>query len=115
MSANDAEKGFSINTNGSTSAGEVCSKIQLWLGAFTDNYADMTVMSTEAAESGSYDDPQAKMWSLYISEAEKFDRALADSWKDDMDGILIFVSDRSIMSIRPHSKNFTRQVYSPPS
>lgn len=28
---------------------------------------------------------------MYISEAEKFDKALVESWKGDMDGILIFV------------------------
>jgi hypothetical protein len=43
--------------------------------------------------STSYDgSPSSKIWSLYISEAEKHDRALAESWKGDMDGILIFVS-----------------------
>lgn len=42
-------------------------------------------------ESSSYDDPQSKIWSIYISEADKVDKALAASWKGDMDGILIFV------------------------
>ncbi|TDL18081.1 hypothetical protein BD410DRAFT_728922, partial [Rickenella mellea] len=38
----------------------------------------------------SYDDPSDQLWSLYVSKAEKFDRALVESWKGDMDGILIF-------------------------
>jgi hypothetical protein len=31
------------------------------------------------------------MWSIYLSEAERYDKALTQGWKDDMDGILIFV------------------------
>ncbi|KAJ7334725.1 hypothetical protein DFH08DRAFT_707046, partial [Mycena albidolilacea] len=32
----------------------------------------------------------AKIWSVYISEAEKYDKALADSWRGNMNGMLIF-------------------------
>ncbi|KAJ7486953.1 hypothetical protein FB451DRAFT_1554099 [Mycena latifolia] len=32
----------------------------------------------------------AKIWSVYISEAEKYDKALVESWKSDMEGMLIF-------------------------
>ncbi|KAJ7831027.1 hypothetical protein B0H14DRAFT_3464421 [Mycena olivaceomarginata] len=32
----------------------------------------------------------AKIWSVYISEASKHDKALVKSWKSDMDGLLIF-------------------------
>ncbi|KAJ7284470.1 hypothetical protein C8J57DRAFT_693369 [Mycena rebaudengoi] len=32
----------------------------------------------------------AKLWAVYISEAEKYDKALVESWKSDMDGLLIF-------------------------
>ncbi|TDL27681.1 hypothetical protein BD410DRAFT_869054, partial [Rickenella mellea] len=35
-------------------------------------------------------DPTDKMWSLYLAEAEKVDKALVESWTGDMDGILIF-------------------------
>ncbi|KAJ7626876.1 hypothetical protein FB45DRAFT_835189 [Roridomyces roridus] len=31
-----------------------------------------------------------KLPSVYISEAEKYDKALVESWKSDMDGMLIF-------------------------
>ncbi|SRR6266404_6261237 len=34
----------------------------------------------------------SKLWSVYLSESERHDRALAESWKADMDGLLIFVS-----------------------
>lgn len=38
-----------------------------------------------------YDDPTSKIWSVYLSEAAKFDDELVESWTRDMDGILIFV------------------------
>ncbi|KAJ7887422.1 hypothetical protein B0H13DRAFT_1524827, partial [Mycena leptocephala] len=31
----------------------------------------------------------AKLWSVYISGAEKYDKALVDGWKSDMEGLLI--------------------------
>ncbi|KAJ7325415.1 hypothetical protein DFH08DRAFT_645765, partial [Mycena albidolilacea] len=31
-----------------------------------------------------------KLWSVYVGEAEKYDRALFESWKSDMEGMLIF-------------------------
>ncbi|KAJ7106820.1 hypothetical protein C8R43DRAFT_208100 [Mycena crocata] len=32
----------------------------------------------------------AKIWAVYVSEAEKYDKALVESWKRDMEGMLIF-------------------------
>ncbi|KAJ7616151.1 hypothetical protein DFH06DRAFT_1307142 [Mycena polygramma] len=32
----------------------------------------------------------AKLWAVYVSEAEKYDRGLVESWKSDMEGMLIF-------------------------
>lgn len=37
--------------------------------------------------------PSDKIWSVYLSQAEKYDKALVETWKSDMAGILIFVSD----------------------
>ncbi|KAF7344158.1 hypothetical protein MVEN_01706000 [Mycena venus] len=39
-----------------------------------------------------HDDEAAggKMWAVYVTEAEKYDRALVESWKSDMEGMLIF-------------------------
>ncbi|KAJ7731718.1 hypothetical protein B0H14DRAFT_3616159 [Mycena olivaceomarginata] len=34
--------------------------------------------------------PAAKLWAVYVSEAEKYDRSLVESWKSDMEGMLIF-------------------------
>ncbi|KAJ7278792.1 hypothetical protein C8J57DRAFT_1027799, partial [Mycena rebaudengoi] len=31
-----------------------------------------------------------KPWAVYVSEAEKYDKALVESWKNDMGGMLIF-------------------------
>ncbi|KAJ7182246.1 hypothetical protein C8R43DRAFT_840267, partial [Mycena crocata] len=31
-----------------------------------------------------------KLWAVYVSEAEKYDKRLMESWKSDMEGILIF-------------------------
>jgi uncharacterized membrane protein len=42
-------------------------------------------------EDPSHDRAAAKLWSVYISEAEKYDKGLVESWKTDMEGMLIFV------------------------
>ncbi|KAF8199323.1 hypothetical protein K438DRAFT_1717594 [Mycena galopus ATCC 62051] len=34
----------------------------------------------------------AKVWAIYASEAEKYDKSLVESWKSDMDGLLIFAA-----------------------
>ncbi|KAJ6458835.1 hypothetical protein C8R47DRAFT_924563, partial [Mycena vitilis] len=31
-------------------------------------------------------------WAVYVSEAEKYDKALVESWKSDMEGLLIFAA-----------------------
>lgn len=36
-------------------------------------------------------DTSGKVWSVYLSEADRLDRALAENWKGDTEGILIFV------------------------
>ncbi|KAJ7656007.1 hypothetical protein DFH06DRAFT_991996, partial [Mycena polygramma] len=33
----------------------------------------------------------AKLWAVYVSESETYDRGLVESWKSDMEGMLIFV------------------------
>ncbi|KAJ7912298.1 hypothetical protein B0H13DRAFT_1713229, partial [Mycena leptocephala] len=32
----------------------------------------------------------AKLWAVYVSEAEKYDKSLVESWKSDMEAMLIF-------------------------
>ncbi|KAF5368874.1 hypothetical protein D9758_002996 [Tetrapyrgos nigripes] len=36
------------------------------------------------------DDACFKLWNMYISQAQEYDRALIESWKSDMDGMLLF-------------------------
>ncbi len=38
-----------------------------------------------------YDERATKFWSVYVQEAESHDKALIETWKDDMEGIIIFV------------------------
>ncbi|KAJ7468145.1 hypothetical protein FB451DRAFT_1369166 [Mycena latifolia] len=38
----------------------------------------------------SHDAAAGRLWSVYISEAEKYDKELVESWKSDMEGMLIF-------------------------
>ncbi|KAK6977341.1 hypothetical protein R3P38DRAFT_2810523 [Favolaschia claudopus] len=48
-------------------------------------------LEAEAISERNHDDEAgAKIWSVYISEADKYDKALVESWKSDMDGMLIF-------------------------
>ncbi|KAK7013660.1 hypothetical protein R3P38DRAFT_3277534 [Favolaschia claudopus] len=51
---------------------------------------DSDFVSVKAEYSDSHDTAGAKLWSVYVSEAEKYDKALVDSWKSDMEGLLIF-------------------------
>ena len=44
-----------------------------------------------AVPPGPGDDPSTKMWVLSISHADKHDSEMVERWKDDMDGILIYV------------------------
>ncbi|KAF7367085.1 hypothetical protein MSAN_00967900 [Mycena sanguinolenta] len=34
----------------------------------------------------------ANIWAVYVSEAEKYDKSLVESWKSDMEGLLIFAA-----------------------
>ncbi|KAH9074298.1 hypothetical protein EDB83DRAFT_1953023 [Lactarius deliciosus] len=35
-------------------------------------------------------DPSDKTWLMYLSESEKYDKAISDGWKDDANGVLVF-------------------------
>jgi hypothetical protein len=41
----------------------------------------------------------AKFWAVYVSEAEKYDRGLVESWKSDMEGLFIFVRNKILSGI----------------
>ena len=38
-----------------------------------------------------YDARASPLWSVYMKEAESHDKALIETWKDDMEGVIIFV------------------------
>jgi hypothetical protein len=48
-------------------------------------------VSDGVTDSSAAEAPAAKLWAVYVSEAEKYDRSLVESWKSDMEGMLIFV------------------------
>ncbi|KAJ7142042.1 hypothetical protein C8R43DRAFT_954388 [Mycena crocata] len=60
----------------------------------SDSSADSPATSIsdnhERVDSGEF--ASAKLWAVYISEAEKYDKALVEGWKSDMEGLLIFYS-----------------------
>ena len=41
-----------------------------------------------------YGDPSGRLWMMYLTEAEKEDKEITESWQGDADGILVFVSAR---------------------
>ncbi|KAJ7159529.1 hypothetical protein C8R46DRAFT_838908, partial [Mycena filopes] len=40
----------------------------------------------------------AKLWAVYVSEANKYDKSLVESWRSDMEGMLIFVGPAGLFS-----------------
>ncbi|KAJ6477728.1 hypothetical protein C8R45DRAFT_1007700 [Mycena sanguinolenta] len=52
----------------------------------------MDNLQKKQQSTANHDDDAAggKMWAVYVSEAEKYDKALVESWRGDMDGMLIF-------------------------
>jgi hypothetical protein len=66
----------------------------------------LTTMAARVGRSASRgSDTSGKVWSVYLSEAERQDRALAENWKGDTEGILIFVRivQHSLLVISPYS------------
>ncbi|KAJ7166579.1 hypothetical protein C8R46DRAFT_263957 [Mycena filopes] len=52
-----------------------------------DTFSDFDTHDSDSDEAAA-----AKLWAVYISEAEKYDGALVESWKSDMEGLLIFAA-----------------------
>jgi Family of unknown function (DUF6535) len=48
-------------------------------------------------ELGDFDDRAAEFWSVYVKEAQRHDEALIGTWKEDMEGVIIFV--RSLLPL----------------
>ncbi|KAF7341579.1 hypothetical protein MSAN_02054900 [Mycena sanguinolenta] len=56
---------------------------------------DKPAISRSNPEKGDYSDAEneeacAKVWSIYVGEAERYDTALVESWRADMEGMLFF-------------------------
>jgi hypothetical protein len=49
------------------------------------------VSSLDEYTNAENDEACAKLWSIYVREAERYDKGVVESWKDDMEGMLIFV------------------------
>ncbi|KAI0266170.1 hypothetical protein BC834DRAFT_144969 [Gloeopeniophorella convolvens] len=62
------------------------------LRAITPDSAFSTVSSDE-----SYGDTSGKMWTLFLSKADKHDKEVLDAWKGDMKGILNFAGLFSVV------------------
>ncbi|KAI0263085.1 hypothetical protein BC834DRAFT_334095 [Gloeopeniophorella convolvens] len=57
----------------------------------------ITTQHEPSASSGDYNDDANGLWTLYGKEAKGNDEAMIQTWKEDMDGILIFVRQRSFL------------------
>jgi hypothetical protein len=72
---------------------------------------DTNVPEGNAANS-THEAAAAKLWAVYISQAEKYDKGLVESWKSDMQGMLIFVRRAGIVGFRVNNR-VSRPVSSP--
>ncbi|KAJ7056108.1 hypothetical protein C8F01DRAFT_1156833 [Mycena amicta] len=55
----------------------------------SDN-SSTTSDNTDWGDSVNEEAGAAKLWSVYVNEAEKYDKSLVESWRSNMDGMLIF-------------------------
>jgi len=47
-------------------------------------------------------DSSDALWSIYLTEADKQDKEVTESWKGDTDGILVFVSHGLLALVNVH-------------
>ncbi|KAJ7456143.1 hypothetical protein FB451DRAFT_1564735 [Mycena latifolia] len=59
-------------------------------GSSVHVYEQETYDNINLGDNPSDDAAATKLWAVYIGEAEKYDKALVESWKSDMEGMLIF-------------------------
>lgn len=60
------------------------------------------------------EDSVDKMWSAYMEEAEKHDERVSDAWRDDAEGVLVFVSPNTEIHIVQRNDMPPRMVFFPP-
>jgi hypothetical protein len=79
--------------------------------------SDLHRRDTSLTNQTPYGDPRSKIWGLYLSQAEKFDKEHSESWTANTDGVLVFVR---LTVIHPTTLYFSyldaliRPVFSPP-
>ncbi|KAJ7455533.1 hypothetical protein FB451DRAFT_1407842 [Mycena latifolia] len=64
-----------------------------WDGIWPDGGNSRSLHDSKDGQSTdpiSHEASSAKIWAVYVSEAHKYDRALVESWRSNMDGMLIF-------------------------
>ncbi len=54
---------------------------------------------------GIHKDPSGKLWSIYLTEADKHDQDMTERWRGEADSILVFVR----VHIPPRSINHLMQ------
>jgi hypothetical protein len=59
--------------------------------------ARSTIFDIICAPDENHGDSSDGLWSMYLTEAEKQDTEVTESWKGDTDGILVFVSPGSAL------------------
>jgi Family of unknown function (DUF6535) len=55
---------------------------------------------SSSRKANDYDERAVKLWSVYTKEAESHDKALIETWKDDMEGVIIFVRELLIIAFQ---------------
>ena len=54
-----------------------------------------------------------EMWSEYLKNVDDYDKRLTDGWKDDANGVLVFVSLRLLVPVSITDNLGARPVFSP--
>lgn len=66
-------------------------------------------------DEGNYGDPSDQLFSVYLAQADKFDKEQSESWKGDTEGILVFVCRRATLDlVRLTALKYIRQGSSLP-
>ena len=80
------------------------------LSAVPTTDAPAGVAHPNSAE-GNYGDPSDQLFSVYLAQADKFDKEQSESWKGDTEGILVFVCRRATLDLVPLTTlKYIRQV-----
>ena len=76
--------------NGNPPASQTAKNLEVQRSTLTCSIHDIYNLIHPVDEN--HGDSSDGLWSMYLTEAEKQDKEVTDSWKGDTDGILVFVS-----------------------